>query len=170
MRSRGQAALDLLLALVILLVVLASMGGVLSSFTDTQKEISLHSQLDEQSRLSAFFLGLHAARFHADISYPTNSGGPSPLDTLVSVTNKHARSTGALLLPPVRISGYPQGVPCTITADLANGEVEFKTSSGESGLPSDVVADSVFISPGLFENSYEIESDGCGTPLVLEAK
>lgn len=169
MRSRGQAALDLLLALVILLVVLASMGGILSSFTDTQKEISLHQQLDEESRLAALFLGLHAQRMHGAANYPTNvSGGPSSPDTLVSVTNAYAHSTGALLLPSVRISGYPQGVPCSITPDWVAGTIEFKTVGSDAGLANEVTAIHGFVSPGGFETAHSFESDGCGSPLILE--
>jgi hypothetical protein len=154
---------------VILLVVLASMGGILSSFTDTQKEISLHQQLDEESRLSALFLGLHAQRTHGGASYPTNpSNGPATPETIVSVTNAYVRSTGALLLPSVRISGYPQGVPCSIVPNWVSGTVEFKTMASDSGLADEVSAVHGFASPDGFNLTHSFESDGCGSPIILE--
>lgn len=166
METRGQAALDLLLSLVILLVVLASMGGVLSSYTDTQKEISLHQQLDEQSRLTALFLGIHSQRAHGVSSFPT--GGSLSSADVVGITNEYIHSTGAFSLSPVRISGYPQGVPCTIAADLTSGAVSFSTLGVDAGLASSVSADSSFVSSSGFDNEHDVDTDGCGDFVVLE--
>lgn len=165
MDTRGQAALDLLLALVILLVVLASLGGILSSFTTTQKEISLHQQLGEQARLSAVFLSLHAQHFHENYSYPSRPGGPP---SLVDVVNAHTRSTGTLSLTPVRVSGYAQGVPCSILANASAGTVDYTTLASEVGLPTSITYSASFPPRAGFDAVHSINSGGCGTPLVVE--
>lgn len=165
MDIRGQAALDLLLALVIALVVLASMGGILSSFTDTQKEISLHQQLDEQARLSALFLSLHSQYFHENYPYSTAPGGPP---SFVDVMNVHIRSEGAIVLSPVRISGYAQGVPCSIAVNWSAGSVEFTSVANDAGLGSNVSAESFFVPRIGFDGVHSLDADGCSSPIVLE--
>lgn len=165
MDTRGQAALDLLLALVIALVVLASMGGVLSSFTNTQKEISLHQQLDEQARLSALFLSLHSSHFHENYSYPAALGGPP---SFVDVMNAHIRSEGAISLSPVRISGYAQGVPCSIAVNWSAGSVVFTTIANDVGLGSNVTAEAFFVPRVGFDAVHSLDADGCSSPIVLE--
>jgi hypothetical protein len=160
MRSRGQAALDLLLALVILLVVLASMGGILSSFTDTQKEISLHQQLDEQARVSALFLSSYSRFMHEDIDPP-----PSFIATL----NEYTRVEGGLPLSSIRVSGYPQGVDCSISLDWTSGVISFFTSPYTAGLEGAVSASRSFLAVPSFDLHHDVESPGCGSPISVEA-
>ena len=166
MHSRGQAALDLLLALVVLLVVLASLEGVLSSFASTQKEIGIHQQLDEQARVSALFLSLHSRFFHESHSYPTK-GGPSSF--FVDSLNDFISSTGSLSLSPVRASGYPQGVGCVISVDWSPSLVQYTVVGGDAGLGGDVVSNRLFSSIPGFDSSHSLSADGCASPLVLEA-
>jgi hypothetical protein len=168
MHARGQAALDILLALVIMLVVLVSLNGVLSSFTSAQGTIALHQQIHEQGRLTGMFLSLHSNRFHEAYGYPTKSGGPVSPITFVDVINDYTRSTGSLSLPPIRSVGYPQGVPCTISVGWPSGTVDFLIEGSDAGLPSDVSFQQSFSSIEGFDSVHSVDADGCGSSIVVE--
>lgn len=165
MRSRGQSSLDLLFALVVMLVVLASLNGVVSSFSASQKEIALHQQLRENGFVSGVFLAGLTHSYHGSFSYPVK---PSTFSSLSTVVDGFVRGTGSMPLSSVRIAGYPQGVSCSFSVDWSGKVVNLVSTPADSGLTKTVSYQQGFASVTGFDSKHVLSSDGCGSFVRVE--
>jgi hypothetical protein len=166
MHARGQAALDLMMAFILVLVIGSALSTVVQTYTSTQKEIGIHQQLHESGNLIALFLSNAMLPYHAPQSYPTALGLSS---TLVTTVNSFTRGSGALSPFSIRAFEFPQGVPCSIITDWDQNTISLRVEGSDVGLSTAVQSVHPFYPPQGFELYHSLNVDGCSSPVSLES-
>ncbi|MFH0970918.1 MAG: hypothetical protein V1776_05710 [Candidatus Diapherotrites archaeon] len=154
MRSTGQAAIDLLLALLLVLVVMGAFAGVVTSYTETQKQIGIHQQLAEDAILLRLFLTQGSFIYHEDLVYPSASINESAINTASSLSSHTPIS-------PIRAFEHAQGIDCALDADFGNQNLELTVLGSDAGLSSDVKKSLSFSTPAGFETMYDFTLPDC---------
>ncbi|MEK6902500.1 MAG: hypothetical protein AABX02_02855 [archaeon] len=158
--SRGQMALDLLFALLILLIVLSALAPVLNRFEESHAEISLHQQLRENGMSSQFLLSSSASYFREPISYP---GNPN----VVTITNTTVRAPGGILLSTLRALKSPQGFSCISEYDPSTHSYLLTVPSSATQLPADVTYSFSFFEPADYHDAHTFSFNDCYGPFSI---
>ena len=170
MRSSGQSALDLLLSLLVLLIVLTVFSSVLTRFEEVQKEMSIRQQLRENLSQIHWLSSYAASQFHEISSYPATASVPVGF-ALSSRTNAYARTSGTVLLKPVRATGVQTAIDCSIIWDINAEAVEFKVSAPPSstGLPYPVDVNRTTVANNFMDDNHTFIFSGCFNQFTIEA-
>lgn len=163
MPVKGQSALDLLLALLVLLIVLNVFTSVLTRFGEVQKEISIRQQLRENLSLISVFTTYSGGLFYRPNVYPPTNTFPAFGTLLVDYTNHFTRTFGSVALEQVRATGVQTTISCTTLFDVNIDVVRYGVYARgiDTGLPIDVDANAyAIIRPG-YDANHHFVSTGC---------
>lgn len=172
--GRGQMAIDLVFALILILLALQGFSSVMTHFQDVQKEISLRQQLRENTRVSAIFILVSNLYFHRPFDYITEylTQNPASDGKRLSIqTGWFSRATGTIPLNPVRFVETPQGFDCNIWSDLQDANLLFFTIfSSDSGLSKDVNVSRRLTVVSNYDDNHLVLFDSCGGPFHIRGK
>lgn len=168
MHARGQMALDLVLAMLVLLVILNAFSSVYAQFQATNNEISVRQQLRDQALLAGFLVGDSMNQVYASTPYPATATRPSG-NGLPNVLNQFVRFTGKVPLSTVHAFNFPQGVSCTVALSPATGQLSFSVSQGDIGTPADVSGDARLAYRNNWSDHHVISAEGCVVPFEVRS-
>ena len=166
MHARGQTGMDMVLALVFLLTVLAIFTGVQSRFLSSQGLITVQSQLHENARASSFLL--------------TQAGWYFPNAPAHAAFRPYASFSSQQALFPPRSFARSQSFSCipSLERDLlslsGDSNVVFSLPASETNFPRDIVARFPAFIPTAFPAAVpqsaipapsRVVLDSCDTPL-----
>lgn len=158
-------ALDLLLAMIVLLVALASFTPILERFQDTQSQVSLSQQLRANAHLSALFISDSVNQFRVQSNYPataTLAGGA----LLPSRWAPYTHFSGSLPLSPVRGLYTAQGFDCTAVFDSTAHTLTLTIPKSDAGTDDDAAGTrSIAFAAGYPQTA--VQFTGCFAPLVI---
>lgn len=141
MNSKGQTAMDIVMALVVLLVVMSIFSNIQSQFSLTQKEITLRQQLRANAISAAQFVTQAAWYEHADPAGGTN------------IINNFSSFSGQSAISPIRAFGKLQGFDCSATTTTVNAnEIAFELLllKTDTGLSQNISEKSIMVHPTNF--------------------
>lgn len=170
MRSSGQSALDLVLSILVFLIVLTVFSSVLTRFEEVQKEMSVRQQLRDNLSQIHWLSSYAASQFHEISVYPHTANLPAGI-VLSTRTNAYSRTSGTVLLQPVRATGVQTSVDCTVIWDINSEAVEFKVSAPTSstGLPYSVDVNRTTVANNLLDDNHTFIFSGCFNQFTIEA-
>lgn len=150
MHAKGQTAVDVVMALIVVLVILSIFTNIHSQFQLTQKEISLRQQLRENAFGTAQFITQAGWYIHSNPSLPL-----VPLQANIVSINNFTSFSGQSNLYPIRALEKAQGFDCLAsklsssvgTSTATEWTLQLKLISSDTKLSQDVNEISPFIVP-----------------------
>ncbi len=153
MHAKGQTAVDVVMALIVVLVILSIFTNIHSQFQLTQKEISLRQQLRENASGTAQFITQAGWYIHSNPSLPL-----APLQANIAAINNFTSFSGESTIYPIRALEKAQGFDCLVSkigsptgfSTAEDWNLQFRLIASDTGLSQDLDEISHFIVPANF--------------------
>lgn len=168
MDRRGQMALDLVIAFILVLVVFLGFVEVVTNFQESQLEIGLRQQLQQNASVISE-MTIHAFQYyHVNFKYPNSHS------TVIPVTNQFTRMTGKIHTSPIQGIELGNSLNCKIKINYVPGPgssylgiITLSIPSTQTGLPRDVNGYKQIVAiPGV-ETKYTLSLQNCGYDFVI---